>query len=729
MTARTAKNAGTAANAPTRPSPSPGRSAGWGWIAAAVAAGLVLRLGVMRELADSPLFRGPLLDAAAYDRWARAIAAGDLRGEGVFQLAPLYPYLSAILYALAADGPLAVVLVQHLAGAAVAVGAGFFAGRLGGSLAGATAALLVAFHGPLVAHENALLPEVLGAVLLTGAVGLLALGAGGVTGLGVRRGAAAGFLLGLDALVRPTGLLLAAALLVWIVVRNPRVRRGRAGLAFAAGVILAVAPVTVRNRLVGGESVLITAGGGFNFYVGNHAGADGGYVQPEGVPFTPGGGDDFTGRAAAERDRGGPLTAGQVSRYWLDRGFAFIRAAPGRAFVLFLRKIALVWSRLEIPQIIDLASMREEAPLLKLAWVGAGLLMPLALLGLVIAYPRRVEREVLQVSLLGFTLATALFFVTDRYRIQAVPLLAVAAAGSVARIAELARQGKRAPLARALAGLAVAVVAVEPAWLGLGGGVGKPWVPPLHRALSLSATGGDSAAVEAAFAQAAARDPAAAPVFAHRGGWYRRHGRLQAARDDLERAVVLDRRDPSTWTELGLVWAMSGADSTAIVCFARARALDPGYTPASLALGQALLRQRRPQEALLPLRAAFAGVDSAAAHDALGVALILTGEPSEGYAHLERAVALAPERPDFALHLGLALADGGQLPRAARVLAAAVDRQPAYRPVRLALAHIALEQSDWEVAQREVEALLARDPGDREALAIRAELVSRSRGR
>ena len=88
--------------------------------------------------------------------------------------------------------------------------------------------------------------------------------------------------LGLDALVRPSGVVLVPVLAVWALVAAPR-RRLQSAVLILLGAALAIAPVTLRNRVVGGEWVLVTAGGGFNFYIGNHAAADGGYVQPAGA--------------------------------------------------------------------------------------------------------------------------------------------------------------------------------------------------------------------------------------------------------------------------------------------------------------------------------------------------------------------------------------------------------------------------------------------------------------
>ncbi len=304
------------------------------WVALAAIALLagIARVMAWKALDDAPGFRVPFLDAAVYDRWARSIAAGNGSGTEVFHLAPLYPILCGLVYRGVPDGRSMIFILQHAAGVLLAIGAGYLAARLTAGREGAPwvvacliASILVALSSTLIAYEHALLPEVLGAVLLTAGAGCLALGlAGEDREVTPARALVAGILFGLDTLVRPTGLLLVGAAAVFLAVRPPR-RQIVAALVLVFGALAAIAPVTIRNRVVAGEWVLVSGSGGFNFYIGNHAGADGGYVQPTGVHFVPGDRGDPTGRALAEEAEGRPLTAREVSRYWLDRGLAFVR--------------------------------------------------------------------------------------------------------------------------------------------------------------------------------------------------------------------------------------------------------------------------------------------------------------------------------------------------------------------------------------------------------------------
>jgi len=704
--------------------------------------GLLLRWRAALAFHQSPTAMPLGLDAAFYDRWARALAEGSGPPPQVFPLAPLYPTLLGLLYRVPGLGPDAMFTVQHAFGVGLVFATGLIAavlaaGRRGMDsrpapwvvvVAGLGAAGLVAVSASLIAYEHALLPEILGALLLTAGVGGLALAAerGRITGT---RAFGCGLALGLDALVRPSGVVLVPVIAAWALVAAPQRRLSRA-LLILLGAALAIAPVTLRNRMVGGEWVLVTAGGGFNFYIGNHAGADGGYVQPRGAHFVPGDAGDPLGRGPAERARGRPLSAGEVSRYWGDEARHFWRAAPAAAGRLFLRKMALVWTRAEIPQILHVAELRRDVPAFgRLPLLGPAVLMPVALLGLAYALAGAAGRglwrdhpgiHLVALALAAFTVATALFFVTDRFRIQAVPLLAISGALGGAALAHALRGWKTALPAVLLTG--IAWFATWPGALGVSGTLGEPWLGPMNRALAIIQAGGDSSSVAAAFAEALAHGPRVARIYANRGEWLRLRGDFSAAEEDLEQAIALDPDDPAAFTALAAVEAGLG-DPAALSHYDRARALDPSYAPAALGRGQLLLRSGRAQEAVSDLEAALQGPDSAAAHDALGVALALQGDRAQGWVHLERAVALAPHRPLYHLHRGLALAEAGQPAAAEAAFRAALAIDPTFHRARLGLAVLYRDRGDRARARAEVDTVLARAPDDPDARALALELA------
>ena len=126
------------------------------------------------------------------------------------------------------------------------------------------AGLVAAFYGPLIYFGGELLPTI-PALLLDLALLLLLLSAP----LKQRwPWLIAGLALGLAALAVSNILLFAPVLLAWLWFSQGNfVQRG--ALLFL-GIALVIAPVALRNYLVGDDWVLISHNAGINFYIGNN---------------------------------------------------------------------------------------------------------------------------------------------------------------------------------------------------------------------------------------------------------------------------------------------------------------------------------------------------------------------------------------------------------------------------------------------------------------------------
>src|SRR5262249_52441599 len=110
---------------------------------------------------------------------------------------------------------------------------------------------------------------------------------------------------------------------------------------FLLGLALVIAPVAIRNRIVGGGFYVTTSQFGPNFYIGNNARADGRYQSLRYGRGAP----EFERQDAtelAERAEGRRLTPAEVSGYWTNRAVEFIRAQPGAWLMLMVKKVALV---------------------------------------------------------------------------------------------------------------------------------------------------------------------------------------------------------------------------------------------------------------------------------------------------------------------------------------------------------------------------------------------------
>ncbi|HEV8241338.1 MAG TPA: glycosyltransferase family 39 protein, partial [Thermoanaerobaculia bacterium] len=423
---------------------SPPRGARLGLVAVLVAAA-VLRLVHWWTLRDQPFVGQPILDSAEYDRWARQIASGDWRGEGAFFQAPFYPYLIAAVYVVAGSRLSAVYLLQ-IAAAVAAVWALWRCGlRLAGWQVGLVGAALAAFCGVLVFHDVLLLKESLATSAM--AFLLLALVSAREPGTEKTWWLVAGALFGVLVELRENALLLLPLLLGLAFARSQRRQTLAACALLLGGLLLILAPIAVRNVAMTGEPLLTSFQGGVNYWIGNNPDADGTYrplVAGRQVPER----ERAEAVRLAEQASGRKLSPREVSRYWLHRALAWTVSEPGAFLRLQVRKLALFWSPYEWPDAVDYAWLRHESPVLRAAFVERGTLSLLALAGLWLVRGDLRRWAPVLVLLFGWMAVTVAFFLFSRYRLPAVPPLALLAAVPLARLGNAIRDWR----ARALDG-------------------------------------------------------------------------------------------------------------------------------------------------------------------------------------------------------------------------------------------------------------------------------------
>lgn len=382
---------------------------------------LVVRLIYIWQISHAPFFHLRLGDAAAYHQWALRIVDGDWRGEGIFYQAPLYPYFLAAVYGVFGEGVAMVRFIQ----AVIGTGSCVLLASAGMSLFGrwgATAGVLLAIY-PSAIFLDGLLEKTALVTFFTAA--LLCLIAGRIK----VREFMVGIVLGLLALTRENALLLALPVLLWFLVAE---RRPRAAAAFVLGSVLVLLPVGLRNYAVGGEFHLTTSQFGPNFYIGNHAGANGLYD-----PLVVGHGSVTDERAdatrIAEEAEGRTLSPGEVSSYWTSRALDFIRAQPGAWLAQLARKLALTYNSVEIADTESQEVYAQWSSLLRvLAPLNFGVILCLAAFGLVMTAASWRDLWFLYAITLTYTLSIVMFYVFARYRFPLVPVLVLLVAGGLA---------------------------------------------------------------------------------------------------------------------------------------------------------------------------------------------------------------------------------------------------------------------------------------------------------
>lgn len=447
------------------------RNGGWLGLAAVVAI-LLLGLGLRLDYAIDG--RPPVYDAKAYARIAAHLEAGDgfTAGRTATQpssnYSPGLPLLVAGIYVVTGgvDGELARIVLALVASLAVLFTyllgrrlGGLLGSRGAGVVAGLIGATAVAIYPALLEYGGMLMSEPLAATLLSGGV-LALLWAG--DGRGAGRGGSwwrwllAGATLGALSLVRPEYLavsfLLALLVLgrgVWLSFVNHRMRKDNhagAGLTkdnharlgwrrslgaaalVCAGIVVVVAPWTVRNAFALERFVPVSTGGGQVLFAGSYMPSDG---DPEKVGaevverhpelFAPKAVqnlrlEQILARLAHSRYPG--LEADEaLAKMGKERLWDDVSEEPLEYAGFVATKIGRVWSH--GPRKVMGDELWEA-----LHWV----LLGLGLLGLgLLLYRRRWEAVVIAAVFLAITVVSAVLVASPRRVTVMLPLLAACA--------------------------------------------------------------------------------------------------------------------------------------------------------------------------------------------------------------------------------------------------------------------------------------------------------------
>jgi len=409
---------------------------------------LLLRAAYLKQLVGSPLWGDLPVDLGYYRDWALRISSGEWMGDGLFQWSPFYAYYLAIVFKLFGTGLMAPRLIQILIGSLTCV----LVYRTGREIfspgAGLAAGLMAVLYGPFLFYDGMLMKEVFTVFFLVAMLCQIVVASGSQRGML----ATAGLTLGLGILVRDNLILLAPVVAAWLVLDpwlggvtmgGDRLREGLGRvLAFGFGLLLVLGPLAARNYHVSGELVLLRAGGGENFYIGNNPEADGHYVPPPFLRATGGNElDDF--RREAARRLGRPadqVSAAESSDYWFRQGFSWIGRHPIDYGFLLARKLLLFWNHYELPDNQSYAHHRRLLPILQLPLLTFWILVPLAAAGIALSSAR--WRDLLPLYLVGgaYVVTVVLFFNFGRFRLPVIPVLMLFAGHAVAGVAGAVRQ-------------------------------------------------------------------------------------------------------------------------------------------------------------------------------------------------------------------------------------------------------------------------------------------------
>lgn len=642
---------------------------------------LILRLAFLNQFQSSPLFTSPVgPDVSEYWAWSGAILQGKWLWDSVPLHGPLYAFVLAAERWITHDSFFALRLFQLLIGLAAQVLVGWAVWRQFGGRIALAALTLWTLHVPLLFYEGQFYAEGLLTLLLSG---VLALTIGCKSAPTPRRAGVIGVLLGLAAITHPRSLLFAFGILVWLALaifrrqstptavphpkkQNPPSERiaappGSAGprwfvLALAtAGLLLPTVPISIYNSRLAGSFTLVQRHEGLNLFIGNNPSADGTPNVRVGPQW-----DRLVSRPRLE----GGATTDAASRAWYQaRVWEFVTCAPLPWLALETRKFALTFAAREITASAPYDTLAADIPLLRVPLLGFGLLLPLALFGLI----RGGWRVFPTIWLVVATVISSLIFVAaGRYRLEMLPPLFLLGGLGAVHIFDLLRDS-----------------ALRKKWTA--------WLP----AASAFIVGVVFANLPLQFDR---RADQAEGAFLRGMAWLLKQDRPHAEAE-FRRAVAIQPDFVNAIQVLGEVVEDSGRADEGLALIRRSVELDDHW-PRSLDRLSAMLGRRGDREGMYRYAQAALAIDPQTGGARLRLAMALTddGKFDAAIEHFQTLLVQAPQAEVF-LQFSTCLRQAGRYTDLAALLRRGVSRFPTNDQLALRLARVLAACPDENVRQ------------------------------
>lgn len=577
------------------------------------AAVFVVRLVVLIRLASSPLLLPSGSDMQFYDDWAKQILHGHWTDYHAFYGLPLYPFLLAFLYRIFSYSPFVPGFFQVCLEAGTAlliykitsrlIAEQSLPSRKSATVIGILAAAGWCFFVPAEAYSVILMPTAAATFIFWLLVWQILRTQ---DALSPRRCFILGFILGFAAMGVATTLFLAPLFLAVIIGRSKRLAwRATAVALFFMGIAAGTAPCWTHNYLVAREPVFLSTHGGINVWLGNNPEATG---YPHFPGLHAGQGQmlrDSTDQAEAAEGRS--LKRWEVSRYWSTKAQLYIMSHPVAWLNLVARKVGNFWNAFEYDDLGVIANLRAHGVLFP--GLRFGLVAVLGLAGAVAAWRLSLSSRWV-VAAIGLQLAAVLgVFVTERYRLPAVPGLLILAGLGLHRLWRNCATGNYRD-----AGFQLAIIAISAFLVTLPRPDPSLWALAAYNSGRLALDTND----------------------------------LPAAERDLTRAHVLVPDNAETNFALGNLRLAQGDRMEAVAFYQSVLRLDPKHKSALNNLGVIALEDHRPAEAKDYFRKAIEQEpQSAKTHFLLAKAELALGNIEGARTALGQALQREPDRAEY----------------------------------------------------------------------------------
>lgn len=413
----------------------------WLWIL--VVTTFVVRLIYLIQLNQDAGFQVPIIDELWHWQWAHEILEKSFLGDTAYFRAPLYPYFLAILAKLTSSSIFYSKLLQTL----VACGTILFLYKLSYYLFNKTVAIIVgfiyAFYGTIIFYETMfLIPILFLFFTVWGMFRLIAY----KDSRSLKTWLLTGIIFGLAVISRPNILIVLPFLALWLFWQMPSrksiLHKIKLPLIMIVGVIIIIAPITIRNFIVTGEFILISSQGGVNLYIGNNSDASGLSMRMPEIDN-----QDLTNwkyfqdvtKITAQKEAGRELNETEQSSFWTNKAINFILENPNKFGNLLWQKTVYLFNGFENSDNSDLYFQRQKSSLYSLlVWkiekflmFPFGLLVPLFFAGIYALRKKRKELQPIYIFIITYIPSIILFLVTARHRLVLIPFMIIIATAGI----------------------------------------------------------------------------------------------------------------------------------------------------------------------------------------------------------------------------------------------------------------------------------------------------------
>jgi hypothetical protein len=589
---------------------------------------VLVRLVALARLSASAFLLPSRGDMHFYNDWAQRIVNGQWTDHLAFYGLPLYPYFLALIYECFGYGPYIPALLQTFADAgtaaiiyclvirvfpsdlltvpALSTRSGFsYLAKNQREFAGAIAAVGWALFVPAQVYSIILMPTSWFVFVFWFVVWRIVQARHGP---GARECLLLGGLIGFTAMAVATILFLVPVVFAALVLKDNTAIKARVlgATLLLMGVIAGTSPCWLHNYFVARDPVILSAHSGINFWIGNNPEANGYPRLPPGLR---------AGQAAmledsissAEAAAGQSLKRSEVSKYWSAKARAYITQHFADWLRLLGRKVRNFCSAFQYDDLSLVTTFREHGVVFPGLYFG--LVAAVGLAGILPAVYLSPQSRWIGFAILLHLGALLPVFVTERYRLAAVPGLLIFGA----------------------IGLSIFWHACATSRFG---------TAMLYAALLI---------ISAILVSWPQREPALWALDAYNSGWQAlESGNLVRAEQKLTLARSYVPANAETSFAFGNLRLAQGDRESAAAFYREAVAIDPRHKSALNNLGVIALETHDLAGArFLFEQALLRDPRSGKAHFLLAKTCLAANDVASAKAELAKALAISPSQPEF----------------------------------------------------------------------------------